>query len=66
MNSPTGVNGFWAATEEEWVDRISLLLGDAALRARMGAGARRTVEQSYSHRVQAPRMARVFREAAAA
>jgi len=59
-----GVNGFWAGTEEEWVDRLSLLLGDTALRRRMGVEARRTVEQSYSHRVQAPRMAQVLREAA--
>jgi glycosyltransferase involved in cell wall biosynthesis len=60
-----GVNGFWAETENEWVDRLSLLLRDAALRSRLGAEARRTVEQIYSHRIQAPRMAQIFREAAA-
>jgi glycosyltransferase involved in cell wall biosynthesis len=59
-----GVNGFHARTEEEWVERIALLLGDPALRARMGAEARRTVEEHYSARVHAPRMARVLREAA--
>jgi glycosyltransferase involved in cell wall biosynthesis len=59
-----GINGFHARTEEEWVDRIALLLSDESLRHRMGIEARRTVEQSYSHRVHAPRVARVLREVA--
>jgi len=59
-----GVNGFHARTEDEWVDRIALLLKDESLRARMGREARRTVEESYSHRVHAPRVAHVLREAA--
>lgn len=59
-----GINGFHARTEEEWVDRIALLLSDESLRRRIGTEARRTVEQSYSHRVHAPRIARVLREAA--
>jgi glycosyltransferase involved in cell wall biosynthesis len=59
-----GINGFHARTEGEWVDRIGLLLDDGFLRRRMGMEARRTVEQSYSHRVHVPRMARVLREAA--
>jgi hypothetical protein len=46
------------------VDRIALLLSDESVRRRIGAEARRTVEQSYSHRVHAPRMTRVLREAA--
>jgi len=71
--SPVGVNaeivrdgasGFHARSEEEWVERIALLLRDRDLRARMGGEARRTVEERYSARVQAPRMARVLREAA--
>jgi glycosyltransferase involved in cell wall biosynthesis len=59
-----GVNGFHARTEEEWVDRIVLLLRDDSVRRRMGTEARRTVEESYGHRVHAPRIARVLREAA--
>jgi len=60
-----GVSGFHARGDQEWVDRIERLLKDGALRARMGSAARRTVEESYSARVHAPRMARVLREAAA-
>ena len=59
-----GINGFHARTEEEWVDRIALLLQDESLRRRMGAEARKTVEESYSSRVHAPRIAHVLREAA--
>jgi len=58
-----GINGFHARTEEEWVDRIARLLRDESLRRRMGTEARRTVEQSYSHRVHVPRIAQVLREA---
>jgi glycosyltransferase involved in cell wall biosynthesis len=59
-----GVSGFHARTEDEWVDRIASLLRDPERRRRMGAAGRRTVEEGYSAAVQAPRMARVLREAA--
>jgi glycosyltransferase involved in cell wall biosynthesis len=71
--SPVGVNativrdrvsGFHARTEEEWIDRVALLLEDEALRRKFGQEARKTVEESYSARAHAPRMARVLREAA--
>jgi len=60
-----GVNGFSASTEEEWIDRIALLLEDEPLRRSLGQEARRTVEESYSARAHAPRMARILTEAAA-
>lgn len=48
-----GVNGFLVGCEEEWVDRVERLLGDPALRARMGAAGRRTVDERYSLRAAA-------------
>lgn len=57
-----GVNGFHARDDREWVEKILLLLSSPELRARLGAAARQTVEREYSARVQAPRMAQVFRE----
>jgi len=60
-----GVNGFYACTEEEWIDRIGLLLEDEPLRSSLGQEARRTVEESYSARAHAPRVARILTEAAA-
>ena len=60
-----GVNGLHACGEEEWIDRIALLLEDESLRRTLGQEGRRTIEESYSARRHAPRVARVFTEAAA-
>lgn len=60
-----GINGFYASTEDEWIDRIALLLADESLRERFGQEGRKTVEESYSARVQAPRVARILIDAAA-
>ena len=43
-----GVNGFLAATATEWVDKISLLIENPALKKRMGAEARKTILEKYS------------------
>jgi glycosyltransferase involved in cell wall biosynthesis len=61
-----GVNGLHATTDDEWVDALARLLADAPLRERLGRAARQTVEDGYSARVQAPRLARILKEAAAA
>lgn len=60
-----GVNGFLAATEEAWVDRLSQLIEDRALRERMGRAGRAIAEEEYSLRVQGPRLLQVLRTAAA-
>ncbi len=49
-----GENGMLAATEGEWVEKLGLLLGDAALRERLGRAGRATVETRYSAAVVAP------------
>jgi glycosyltransferase involved in cell wall biosynthesis len=59
-----GVNGYHATSPEEWVDGMGRLLGDNALRARLGSEARRTVEERYSARGHAPRLGRILREVA--
>jgi len=43
-----GENGFLAATEEEWVEKLSLLIEDASLRKKLGEAGRKTVKQHYS------------------
>ena len=60
-----GTNGMHAVSGDDWIARIAELVLDPALRARLGAEARRTVEETYSARAQAPRMADVLRSAAA-
>lgn len=56
-----GENGFLAATEADWVDKLGRLLDSVELRKKLGAAARATVEQKYSAKVQAPRVFDVFR-----
>src|SRR6185503_20904359 len=56
-----GTNGFLAANEDEWVDKLSRLLSDAALRRRFAEAGRRTIEQGYSLRVNAPTLAATLR-----
>lgn len=71
--SPVGVNtdilrhaenGMLASTEDEWVQVLAALLGDAKLRRRIGEAGRATVEGEFSASTQAPRLAEVFRSVA--
>jgi glycosyltransferase involved in cell wall biosynthesis len=43
-----GVNGFLADTEEEWINKISLLIDSFELRKTLGKNARKTVLEKYS------------------
>jgi len=55
-----GENGFIAASEDEWIEKLSLLLKSAELRRRLGVAGRATVEQKYSATAQAPRVYQVL------
>jgi glycosyltransferase involved in cell wall biosynthesis len=52
-----GVNGFLAATADDWHIALAELAGDAALRAAFGAAGRGDVEKGYALSLQAPRLA---------
>jgi len=52
-----GVNGFLAATDQEWVEKLGCLLASGELRRRFGDAGRRTVDERYSLRVNAPMLA---------
>ena len=56
-----GQNGFLAASEDEWVDKLSRLLSDARLRRQFAETGRRTIEAHYSLRVNAPKLAATLR-----
>lgn len=57
-----GVNGFLAATEEDWQDKLSLLIEDNVLRQRMGEEGRRLVKRIYSYKAVVPRLIEVLGE----
>ena len=56
------VNGYLASTEQEWVERLTSLLGDAELRQRFGSAGRETIERGYSLSAHAPTLIGVLRE----
>jgi glycosyltransferase involved in cell wall biosynthesis len=57
-----GENGLLARTNEEWLDGLKALIDDAALRQRLGAAGRRTIENQYSMRQCAAQFAKVVQE----
>lgn len=57
-----GVNGFLCRTESEWTSRLAQLIGDHALRARLGQAGRAIVDAEYSLRVQAPRLLQILQD----
>src|SRR5262249_29384224 len=59
-----GENGFLASSDDEWVGKLTRLLADPALRRRFAEAGRRTVEERYSRRANAPKLAAILRAAA--
>jgi glycosyltransferase involved in cell wall biosynthesis len=53
-----GVNGFLAASDEEYVRKIGALIANHELRARLGIAGRRTAENNYSLQAVAPSFCR--------
>jgi len=49
-----GRNGLLASSSAEWVEKLTLLIESAELRARLGAAGRQTVEERYSVRAMEP------------
>lgn len=56
-----GVNGFIAASEDEWVEKLTMLLNDRTLRERLGRAGQRTVRERYSFNAIVPQIAGVIR-----
>lgn len=55
------VDGLFAATEDQWAERLLALARDRALRIRLGAAGRRRVEDVYSVTAVVPRYLEVLR-----
>ena len=58
-----GENGFLADSEKEWVEKLSLLIENPALRRRIGSAARKAIEEKYSLTVNAPKFLAVINAA---
>jgi len=56
-----GLNGFLAYSESEWEEKLSTLIEDSQLRARMGEAGRRVVEDLYSVSVNAPKLLTIIK-----
>jgi glycosyltransferase involved in cell wall biosynthesis len=50
-----GANGYLAKTDEEWLEKLSMLMDDPELRKRIGQAGRTTVVEKYSVQINAPR-----------
>jgi glycosyltransferase involved in cell wall biosynthesis len=43
-----GVQGYWAETQDEWIEKLSLLIRDPLLRKKMADEGRKQVDANYS------------------
>lgn len=59
-----GENGFLASTEDQWVECLSRLVDDHALRERLGVAGRQTVVDRYSTTRWAPTLVKLIETAA--
>jgi glycosyltransferase involved in cell wall biosynthesis len=55
-----GENGFLVSSQLEWVDKLSLLIESVELRRKLGSNGRRTVEEKYSVKANAPLYLELF------
>jgi glycosyltransferase involved in cell wall biosynthesis len=59
----SGQTGMLVRTAQDWLESLEALLGDAALRHRMGAAGRARVEQMYCLQRTGPRLAELLKRA---
>lgn len=57
-----GFNGYLATSDAEWTDKLSTLIQNDALREKIGAQARITVEKNYSLQITAPQFIGILKE----
>jgi len=57
-----GVHGFWASSQEEWIEKLEILINDYELRRKMGVAGRERVIERYSLKANEPRMLKIFQQ----
>jgi len=58
-----GVNGFFATDENEWIEKLSLLIESNELRKKLGKAGRQTVVEKYSTEANKQKWLQVFKDA---
>ena len=56
------VNGLWANTKDEWIEKLSVLVENASLREKMGKEGRRKIMDEYTVQVCAPKLIEWIKE----
>lgn len=56
-----GINGFLADSEEKWLEKLSLLIKSPQLRESIGMAGRRTVEEKFSLKTNAPKYIEILK-----
>jgi glycosyltransferase involved in cell wall biosynthesis len=59
-----GINGLWAETKKEWVEKLSMLIENEPMRRRMGVAGRQYVLERYTVQTCAPKLIEWLREMA--
>jgi glycosyltransferase involved in cell wall biosynthesis len=49
-----GVNGFLVDSEEEWIDKLGVLIKDTELKKRMGENGRKVIKEKFTYVINAP------------
>ena len=60
-----GEEGFLAGSDNDWIEKLGLLLHDAALRKRLGDQGRRRIQERDAAAVWAPRVRAIFEDVVA-
>lgn len=50
-----GINGYFAGSEEEWIEKLSILIENQDLREKLGRNGRINMQERYSFQVSAPK-----------
>ncbi|MDD5652713.1 MAG: glycosyltransferase family 4 protein [Candidatus Omnitrophica bacterium] len=58
-----GVNGYLVDNQKEWIEKLSMLIENTALRQAMGNAGRKTVEEKYAVEVNAKQFLRIIEDA---
>jgi len=57
-----GSNGFLANNNKEWTEKLSMLIESPSLRKKIGDQGRKTIEEKYSLKVNAPKFLKILKE----